>query len=124
MSSRLKELITKDNFIHEVSPVESIVVFGCGGAGYKSESEIPSAFYRHKTSYAMDEQFERNVNISDNAFGYAEIDLLDIEGIRIKFGRSFSDSIACLAYFLAKERIRLMTLYGTDVFLAPIQGAT
>jgi len=57
---------------------------------------------------------------SNNVFAGVELDLMDIEETRIKFGMTYCESIALITNLVANGEVRVIPLYGTSICLARI----
>jgi hypothetical protein len=132
ISERLKDLVVKNNSILHTND-QSYVVFGYqpgkniqDRAMVKAEdsTDCPSALFRHDiTGLLKANNINRIMENSDNRLGDVELDIWDIEGTRIKFGMTYSQTIGLIAYLLASYQIRGITLYGTNICLRRIESS-
>jgi len=128
ISIRLKSLLLAENIIL-VSNDTTCVLFGQKPEGYKNvprevrsgEVRLPEAIYHHDiTNGLKSNALPALMNSSDNIFGCVELEILEIEETRIRFGREFSEIIALIAYYLAKNKLLGKPLYGASIWLREI----
>jgi len=128
MCLRLKELLMITNTI-QVSDDATYVMFGYQCIEHEKlerfikgiEINLPDAIYKHEISEGLKTNVIDDIlNNSDNTFGCIELDMLEIEGIRIKFNREFCESVPLIAYCLATGKIAGKPLYGASVWFQEI----
>jgi len=125
ISLRLKDLLIYDNSILKSNGVTH-VVFGYGTKGYTSgvtiiggsDERIPGELYRHDITEVLSSgTFADFPDYSDNIFGCVELDLLEVEETRIKFGREYLDTVSAIALYLKEGKLMDNPLYGPSVWL-------
>lgn len=128
MSLRLKSLLMRENTIL-ANDIATTVVFGAPSEKYHSdrrevrpgEISLPEVIFAHDISEALrSNTLSDQISSPDNTFGFFELDMLDVDGTIIKFGRGFSEVISLVAYYLAKKRLRGNFLYGATIWLRDI----
>ena len=126
LSAYIRNLFIQANVITELSS-KIVVQFGYQYMKHnepmrivkmEEAKDIPTFLYPHDISTLITPESENRISdISDNLYGAVEIDVFDIEKIRISFGMSYCDTIALIAYLLALGKYRAITLYGTNIYL-------
>lgn len=129
MSLRLKELLMTENMIITIGETTNIL-YGQRLEGYLNtslndndkNSQIPESIFRHDITQTLKiETVAGLINDSDNTFGYIELNMLELEETRIKFGREFSEIVSLITYYLAKNEVKAMPLYGEDIWLKNVK---
>jgi len=129
ISKRLRDLVILMNTVL-FTKGKTFIVFGyqhekeravIKTAKIEEMTDTPHAIYYHEiTSALLNDGISKIMDNSDNLFGIIELDLLNIEENRINFNMNYCESIALITYFLAKSKIRVVPLYGTNVCLISI----
>lgn len=128
MCLRLKELLMITNTT-QVTDDATYIMFGYQYVEHEKlerfikgiEIKPPEAIYKHEISEGLKSNVINDIlNNSDNTFGCIELDMLEIEGIRIKFNREFCKSVPLIAYYLATGKIDGKPLYGASVWFQEI----
>lgn len=130
LSSHIRNLLIQRNVITESSS-KTIVQFGhqymknnepVKIVKMEEAKDIPTFLYPYEISSLITPESENRISDnSDNLYGAVEIDVSDIEKIRISFGMNYCDTIALIAYLLARGKYRAITLYGTNIYLFKIK---
>jgi len=84
-------------------------------------TDLPSAICHHDITGACSAgSTSKIMDNSNNVFAGVELDLMDIEETRIKFGTTYCESIALITNLVANGEVRVIPLYGTSICLARI----
>ena len=122
---RLKSLLMIENLIL-VSSDTTCVLFGQRLEGYENlsrevrngEAKLPESVYHHDITNALQsDALPELMSNTDNIFGCVELEMLEVDETRIKFGREFSEIMSLTAYYLAKNMIIGKPLYGASIWL-------
>jgi hypothetical protein len=125
LASRARGLLTDNNVIVS-NENRTFVVFGCiseknKGARMIRIQDAPDTYlshFGHEIGNILEEDFIHKIlDNSDNIKGDIEMDIMDIEANRIKYGMNYCESMPLIAYLLATHKIRAITLYGTNICL-------
>ena len=122
---RLKSLLITENLI-VVSGDSTCILFGQRLEEHESfvrevragETKLAESIYHHDITNALQSNpLLELMNNTDNIFGCVELEMLEVDGTRIKFGRGFSEIMSLIAYYLAKNKIIGQPLYGASIWL-------
>lgn len=125
MCIRLKSLLLIENLI-VVSDDSTCVLFGQRLERYGDstrevtgdEAEFPESIYHHDITDALQSNaLIEMMDSTDNVFGWVELEMLEVDETRIRFGREFAEIMSLMAYYLAKRKIVGKPLYGASVWL-------
>ena len=81
----------------------------------EKDTDIPRSIYRYEISDLIKKGTNIILESSDSILGNTEVDLLNIEEVGIKFNISYGKFIALISNFVAKNEIRLINLYGSNI---------
>lgn len=122
---RLKLLLEIESLI-VVSDNSTCILFGQRLEGYENlprevkvgEIKLAESIYKHDITNALQSNpLSELMNNTDNTFGCVELEMLEVDGTRIKFGREFSETISLISYYLVKNKIIGKPLYGASIWL-------
>jgi hypothetical protein len=129
MSARLRDLVMLVNSVVK-SGDKSYIVFGYQmkinqqirrEASIDEAGNLPECFHLYEvTKENAIGGTKKIIEYSDNVFGSVEVDLLDIEGTRIRLHMNYCESIPLIAYFYASNKLRILPLYGTNISVSRI----
>jgi hypothetical protein len=108
MSIRLKSLLSIENTIL-VSNDNTYMLFG--------PKDDETIFHHDITKGLKSNALIALMSSPDNNFGCVELEMLEIEETRIKFGREFCEVISLIAYYLSKKELLGQPLYGASIWL-------
>jgi len=122
---RLKSLLMMENLI-AISGDSTCILFGQRPEGYESfarevrvgETKLAEFIYHHDITNALQSNaLLELMNNTDNIFGCVELEMLEVDETRIKFGKGFSEIMSLIAYYLAKNKLLGKPLYGASIWL-------
>jgi len=120
-SLRLKDLILFENATINLE-MKYFMTFG-----FRSDiiidnidniDRIPQEIYRHDITESLSSKYLIDIsNYYDNVFDCVEINLLEVEQTRIKFGKEYFQIISVLAYYLREGILISSPLYGPNIWI-------
>ena len=127
-ATRLREIVLKenamlysDNKVHVVFSSREEKEGGRGETKGQARTDIPVALYRHEiTKFLERDYFSKMMENPDNIRGDVEVDILDIDGTRIKFGMNYCECMGIIAHLVKNNKVRAIALYGTNICLRKI----
>jgi len=109
-----------------ISGDSTCILFGQRPEGYESfarevrvgETKLAEFIYHHDITNALQSNaLLELMNNTDNIFGCVELEMLEVDETRIKFGKGFSEIMSLIAYYLAKNKLLGKPLYGASIWL-------